>query len=144
LIGRYTPTVRQPVCEVSTGKYILGIGDTVVLNDPVTGQGANNACYAAKIYFDRIQANQNQPFDRNWMQDTFDIFWKSYGYYSWTWTNTLLNGLPDQIIELFTHAQHNQYLANTVVNGCAQPSLLFPWIESDANIKQLMQSCALT
>ena len=41
LRGRLVPTMRKPIGRLASGGLVLGIGDTVVLNDPVGGQGAN-------------------------------------------------------------------------------------------------------
>ncbi len=43
LRGRLTPSVRRPVATLPSGARVLGLGDAVVLNDPITGQGSNNA-----------------------------------------------------------------------------------------------------
>lgn len=40
------PVVRKPYLLVD-GKLILGCGDSVVLNDPITGQGSNTTSYCA-------------------------------------------------------------------------------------------------
>src|SRR5690606_9746632 len=50
LAGRFPPTVRQPVAELPSGALVLGMADTVVLNDPITGQGSNNASKCADSY----------------------------------------------------------------------------------------------
>ena len=58
--GRFPPTVRKPVCKLPSGRLIMGMGDVVVVNDPITGQGSNTASKAAKVYMDRILANGNR------------------------------------------------------------------------------------
>jgi hypothetical protein len=57
LVGRFTPTVRKPVATLPSGRKVLGLADAVVLNDPITGQGANNAAKCADIYLKRILEN---------------------------------------------------------------------------------------
>jgi Styrene monooxygenase A putative substrate binding domain len=39
LIGRITPTVRYAVGRQPSGRHVLGLGDAVVVNDPLMGQG---------------------------------------------------------------------------------------------------------
>jgi Styrene monooxygenase A putative substrate binding domain len=75
LTGRFPPTVRKPVAKLPSGALILGLADAVVLNDPLTGQGSNNAAKAARVYLKRILDNGNKPFDAVWMQQTFDDYW---------------------------------------------------------------------
>ena len=47
LVGRFPPTVRRGVGTLPSGKPVLGLADAVVLNDPIVGQGSNNAIKAA-------------------------------------------------------------------------------------------------
>lgn len=39
LSGRFSPTVRRPVAVLPSRAAVLALGDAVVLNDPLTGQG---------------------------------------------------------------------------------------------------------
>ena len=55
--------------------YVFGIGDVVVVNDPISGQGANNAAHAAGMYLKAILDRGDAPFTPQWMQQTFDTFW---------------------------------------------------------------------
>lgn len=50
LTGRLTPTVRNPIGMLPSGRPVLGMADAVVLNDPITGQASNNAAKCAEIY----------------------------------------------------------------------------------------------
>ncbi|MFQ5695395.1 MAG: styrene monooxygenase/indole monooxygenase family protein, partial [Terriglobia bacterium] len=89
LVGRFPPTVRKPIGRLPSGGCALGMGDVVVLNDPITGQGSNTASKAAKVYLERILARGDRPFDPAWMQETFGLFW-DYGQWVVRWTNSLL------------------------------------------------------
>ena len=93
LAGRFAPTVRHPVATLPSGRKVLGLGDAVCLNDPITGQGSNNASKAAAVYLKRILANGDRPFDEAWMQGTFEEFW-DYAQWVVTWTNMLLQPPP--------------------------------------------------
>ncbi|MBF6370723.1 FAD-binding oxidoreductase, partial [Nocardia puris] len=70
LAGRFPPTVRRPVGVLPSGATVLGMADVVVLNDPVTGQGSNNAAKCASSYLASILEHGDRPFDRAFMQDT--------------------------------------------------------------------------
>src|SRR4051794_29344532 len=50
LAGRFPPTVRSSVAELPSGRFVLGLADAVMLNDPITGQGSNNAAKMATAY----------------------------------------------------------------------------------------------
>src|SRR5262249_26978503 len=47
LSGRFAPTVRHPIARLPSGRCVLGMADVVCLNDPITGQGSNNASKCA-------------------------------------------------------------------------------------------------
>ncbi len=64
LAGRFPPTVRKPVAELPSGRLVLGLADTIMLNDPITGQGSNNAAKMAAAYREAIRAHGDAPYDR--------------------------------------------------------------------------------
>jgi hypothetical protein len=59
--------VRKPVAALDGGGLALGMADVVVANDPITGQGSNNATHCAKIYQDAIVDHGGKPFDLDFM-----------------------------------------------------------------------------
>src|SRR5260370_11670124 len=74
LVGRFPPTVRGPVGELPSGGLVLGLADAVVLNDPITGQGSNNASKAAASYQESIRGYDG-PYDRAFMEQAFERYW---------------------------------------------------------------------
>jgi hypothetical protein len=54
LTGQYTPIVRDQTAILPCGKLVLGLGDAVVLNDSIAGQGANYASKTAYLYAEKI------------------------------------------------------------------------------------------
>lgn len=124
--GRFAPTVRKPICKLPSGKPILGMADVVVLNDPITGQGSNTACKAAKVYTDRILEQGSKPFDSAWMQQTFDTFW-NYAQWVAKWTNSLLTPPPPHILQLMGAATQIPALARKIANGFNNPPDYNPW-----------------
>ena len=80
LTGRFPPTVRHAVATLPSGRHVIGLADTVILNDPITGQGSNNASKAAAVYLKRILDRGSEPFDDEWMQATFDAAWDEVQY----------------------------------------------------------------
>lgn len=128
LRGAYTPIVCHPIAYLPhSGKAVFGIGDAVVLNDPIAGQGANNASKAAKIYLDSIVACGKMQFDEDWMQMVFDRYW-AYAKAATQLSNMLLQPMPLSVINLFLAATNDQELANKLANGFQDPTTLFPWI----------------
>lgn len=127
LLGRITPTVRSAVGELGNGKLVFGLGDAVVLNDPLTGQGSNNATLAAKYYLDAIVRRGQQPFDRTWMERTFDEFWRGWGQWAVEWTNDLLKPRRDHQKTLLSEAAEHPALAASIVGGFDDPRTSYPW-----------------
>ncbi len=127
LLGRITPTVRSAVGELGNGNLVFGLGDAVVLNDPLTGQGSNNATLAAKYYLDSIVRRGQQPFDRAWMERTFDEFWRGWGQWAVEWTNDLLKPRRDHQKTLLAEAAEHPALAASIAAGFDDPRTSYPW-----------------
>ena len=140
LAGAFPPTVRKPVGRLPSGKIVLGLADAVCLNDPITGQGSNNASKAAKVYMDAIIAHGNRPFDAAFMQATFDRYWQ-YAQFVVGWTNALLQPPPPHVLNIMGSAQAFPALAKRIANGFDNPPDLFPWFavpeEADRYLQQL-------
>ena len=126
LAGSFAPTVRKPVMTLPSGRLVFGLGDAVVTNDPITGQGSNNATKACKVYLDAIVARGDQPFTGEWMRDTFERFW-NYAQYVVSWTNTLLTPPPAHILNLLGAAGQSPALSSAIANGFNNPPDFFPW-----------------
>lgn len=140
LAGAFPPTVRKPIGRLPSGKVVLGLADAVCLNDPITGQGSNNASKAARIYMDAIIAHGDQPFDEAFMQATFDRYW-NYAQFVVGWTNALLQPPPPHVLNIMGSAQAFPVLAKRIANGFDNPPDLFPWFavpeEADRYLQQL-------
>jgi flavin reductase (DIM6/NTAB) family NADH-FMN oxidoreductase RutF len=127
LAGRLVPTVRKPVATLPSGRRVLGMADVVVLNDPITGQGSNNAAKCADIYLKSILEHQDQPLDPGWMQQTFDRYWNGYARWVTQWTNSLLAPPRPHTLKLMQSAAHMPSVASTIVNGFDDPRTFHPW-----------------
>ncbi len=140
LAGAFPPTVRKPVGRLPSGKAVLGLADAVCLNDPITGQGSNNASKAAKVYMDAIVSHGDRPFDEAFMQATFDRYW-AYAQFVTGWTNALLQPPPPHVLGIMGSAQSYPVLARRIANGFDNPPDLFPWFavpeEAELYLKQL-------
>jgi len=127
LTGRVTPTVRKPVCLLPSGRPILGMADAVVLNDPLTGQGANSAAKAAELTFESIVGCPDQVFDAAWMQRSFDRYWLGYAQWVVWWTASMLTGDPPHQQWLLARAADQPALAEAIANGFDDPRTFYPW-----------------
>lgn len=140
LAGAFAPTVRKPVGRLPSGAIVLGMADAVCLNDPITGQGSNNASKCAKAYIDAILAHGDRPFDEAFMVATFEAYW-SYAQFVVGWTNALLMPPPPHVLNLMGSAQVYPELAKRIANGFNNPLDFFPWFavpeEADAYLTKL-------
>jgi hypothetical protein len=98
-----------------------------VLNDPITGQGSNNAAKCAEIYLERILARGDDPFDAQWMQQTFDHYWRGYAQWVVSWTNALLSPPPEHVLKLLGAGNASPEIAHRFVNGFDNPPDYFEW-----------------
>jgi hypothetical protein len=94
LVGRITPTVRDPVGRLPSGRVVTCIGDTAVHFDPLAAQGANNGTKMAKHLVAQVVAHGDRPFDAQWMTSTFERFWQESGQPAFALTNLMLGPMP--------------------------------------------------
>lgn len=125
LSGRFAPTVRLPVARLPSGGVVLGMADVVCVNDPLTGQGSNNASKCAAVYLRRILDRGRAPFDPQWMQATFDAYW-DYASYVTDWTNKMLLPPPPHVANLLAAAATRREIAHWFANGFDDPRRLYP------------------
>lgn len=142
LAGRFTPTVRKPVAQLPSGRCILGMADVVVLNDPITGQGSNNAAKCADIYLKAILEHEGKPFDSEWMQQTFDRYWRGYAQWVTDWTNSLLAAPRPHMLKILQSAANMASVASTIVNGFDDPRTFYPWWFDAAEADRFLETKA--
>lgn len=140
LLGRITPTVRSAVGELGNGNVVFGLGDAVLLNDPLTGQGSNNATLASRYYLDSIVRRGQQPFDRQWMERTFDEFWRGWGQWAVAWTNDMLKPRRDYQHSVLAEAAEHPALAASIAGGFDDPRTFYPWWFDPAAAAEFVQA----
>lgn len=120
LTGRFAPTVRHPVGNLPSGRIVMGMGDAVLLNDPITGQGSNNAAKFAQTVELAILEQGNAAFDAAFMQRTFETFW-AYASHVVNWTNAMLMPPPPHVMDVLGASSVNAQVARRFVNGFDDP-----------------------
>jgi hypothetical protein len=131
LAGRFAPTVRKPVGVLPSGRRVLGMADAVLLNDPITGQGSNNASKGAAVYLRRILEQGEGPFDAEWMQETFEQLW-AYAEKVVGWTNALLLPPPPHVLNVLGAAGQFPAVAHRFANGFDNPPDYYDWFMDPA------------
>jgi Styrene monooxygenase A putative substrate binding domain len=126
LSGRYAPVVRRPVGRLPRGGIVLGMADVVVANDPITGQGSNNASHCAAIYQQAILDHGHRPFDQEFMRYAFEAYWDDVRWVT-RWTDALLQPPPPHVLELLGAAQTHEQIRQRFANGFNNPRDFFDW-----------------
>ena len=127
LAGRYAPTVRHAVAQLPSGGYVLGMADVTVANDPITGQGSNNAARCADTYLTAILEHGERPFDREFMQNAADSYWNRVAICT-AWTNAMLAPPPPHVLEILGAAGQFPEVANRFANGFSNPDDFAKWL----------------
>ncbi|WP_306748923.1 styrene monooxygenase/indole monooxygenase family protein [Saccharothrix yanglingensis] len=137
--GEVVPVVRRPVAVLPSGRHVLGLGDAVVLNDPLTGQGANNATRMARFFAERLTAFDG-PYTASWLTDRFDEWWER-GRFASDFTNGLLAPLRDFQQDVLLAASRREGIGEQLFEGFNDPSSLFPWFFEEGAAREFLARC---
>ena len=141
LSGRFAPTIRKPIGVLPSGAPVLGLADVVVLNDPITGQGSNNASKCAETYLNAIVEHGNRPYDAEFMQATFEKYWDIAQWVA-AWTNALLAPPPPFVLNALGAAGQIPQVAHRFVNGFNDPRDYFEWFMDPVKSEEYIGSFA--
>jgi hypothetical protein len=141
LVGAFPMTVRRPYAEVAPGRYVLGIGDVVAVNDPISGQGANNAAHAAGVYLKAILARGNAPFTPEWMQQVFATYW-AHAQNSVMLTEMMLEPLPPHAQQVLGAAAQYQEIADKFAEVFPNPATIHDFLVDPATAAAYIESVA--
>lgn len=139
LAGGVAPTVRKPVGTLPSGHPVLGMGDIHVLNDPMTGQGSNNASKGATLLMAAIAERGTLPFDRAWMTQVAERNWDN-AQWSARLTNTMLQPKP-YVLNILGTCQVSPKLASTLAAGFNDPRTMADWYFDEQGAEQMIASC---
>jgi hypothetical protein len=113
------PEVRIPYTTVN-GTLVIGCGDSVALNDPITGQGANVASYCADVLYNTILESRNEIWDTS-----LGIkYWNEINEYVTKvseWTNAMMGPMSESFSEMLGRATQNQETADEFVEMFTDP-----------------------
>jgi hypothetical protein len=146
LLGALTPTVRNPVGKLPSGRVVTGVGDTLTTLDPIGGQGANNGYRMAKNLVQSIVKRGDGAFDAAWMTDTFEAYYANSGKATITFNNLLLEPITDAGRQVLI-AQYGtdgktpngkQAIANAFCANFADPNLVTHIMTDSAQAHQFI------
>jgi styrene monooxygenase len=149
LQGGVTPTVRHGHIKLANGATVLLLGDAHATVDPVLGQGANMASYAAHVLGQQIMSAD--VFDDDFFARV-DARRADRVLGAARWTNFMLsalNTLPDAFTEFLGAVAQNRGLADKFTDNFNYPEKqweLFcnpdsagPWIAENSSVSQESQ-----
>lgn len=113
------PEVRIPYTTVS-GTLVIGCGDSVALNDPITGQGANAASHCADVLYRTLLENK----DEQWDMSLGIQYWNEINEYVTKvseWTNAMMGPMSEPFAEMLGRASEHQETADEFVNMFMDP-----------------------
>jgi hypothetical protein len=141
LQGAITPTVRRGYAPLATGKYALAIGDVHVLNDPILGQGANAASYAAWVAGEAIEAaaRRGRPYDEAFCRTVEARIWE-YARPVTAWTNAALRPPAPHVLEVFKAAARSKAIADEVVDNFNAPARNWAIFQSPESAAAFLES----
>lgn len=122
LQGAITPTVRRTWVRHHTGIYVVAVGDAWVVNDPLTGQGANLGSQCAWALADAIVGET--VYDELFCRQVEDRMWQMAGPVT-AWSNAFLQPPPDHVLELLGAATADQAVADALIGGFADPPAMW-------------------
>ena len=116
------------------------MGDAVVLNDPLVGQGANNAAKGVTVVTRELAAHGDAPYDEEWLRHVGGLYWQRVRW-STGFTNMMLNP-PPHVALVFDAGARSAAFANVLANGTNEPATLFPWLETEAGVRAYLEQPA--
>ncbi len=121
LRGSITPTVRRGWARLPDGRLALAIGDAWIVNDPITGQGANIGSHCAWHTAEALVSGD--PIDEAFAERLEEELWAFAGPVT-AWTNGFLPPPPPHVLDLLAAATAHQSVADAFANGFADPARL--------------------
>jgi hypothetical protein len=122
LQGAITPTVRQGWIRLESGTYAVAVGDAWVVNDPLTGQGANLGSHCAWALSEAILADV--AYDELFCRQVEARMWEMAGPVT-AWSNAFLQPPPDHVLELLGAATADKAVADALIGGFADPQAMW-------------------
>jgi len=117
--GAVTPTVRESFAALDSGKIAIALGDAHVVPDPVVGQGANGASFAARALGEAIL--DGGPYDAAFCRRV-DEQRLPFVLGIFDWTNFMLAPQP-HLFELVGAMSQNRALVDDFTDNFNRPDL---------------------
>ncbi|MCM3092737.1 MULTISPECIES: styrene monooxygenase/indole monooxygenase family protein [unclassified Cytobacillus] len=113
------PVIRKPYATMKN-KLIVGCGDSVFLNDPITGQGCNLSSYCAEQLYETIIQNKNSKWD-NQLGEEYWNRTKPFVKEVTAWTNAMTQALPEHVVRTLLSGAEDQKIADEAAEWFENP-----------------------
>ena len=113
------PVIRKPYV-IFKNKIVIGCGDSVFLNDPITGQGCNLSSFCAEQLYETLIQYKNSIWDIR-IGETYWDRTKTVVKEVTEWTNAMTQALPQHVVQILLAGAENQKIADEVAEWFANP-----------------------
>ena len=140
LQGGVTPTVRRSHVVLESGKLAIALGDVQSTVDPVLGQGANMASYAAFVLGEEIVSQD--VYDERFVEHV-DQRRNDRVLGAMRWTNFMLTNLrmlPPEFREFLGAVSQNRALADEFTDNFNYPERQWDCFASAARMRRWCES----
>jgi Styrene monooxygenase A putative substrate binding domain len=134
-----TPTVRRGYIQLQNGTFAVALGDAHVLNDPITGQGANTASHAAWVLGQAIR-DSGATFDAAFCRRVEQQIW-AYARPITEACNARLRPPPAHAVELLVAAAYNKTIADAHATGFNHPDSFWEIVSSPERTAAFLTQC---
>ncbi|MBD1382921.1 styrene monooxygenase/indole monooxygenase family protein [Metabacillus arenae] len=114
-----TPVIRRSYGMLDD-KLVLACGDSVFLNDPITGQGCNLSSYCVEKLASTLLEYKDLPWDSE-LGKTYWNRTKPFVKQVTEWTNAMTQPLPEHVVQLLLEGAHDQAKADRIAEWFADP-----------------------
>ena len=130
LQGSVPPVVRQGWAALDDDTYAIAVGDAWVVNDPLTGQGANLGSTCAFLLADAILAGA--PFDERFCRTASETMWPAARAVT-EWTTAFLQPPTEHLLGLLGTAAEDVRVAHEFLNNFNDPVAMWESIATPAH-----------
>ncbi|MGM0776062.1 MAG: styrene monooxygenase/indole monooxygenase family protein [Bacillota bacterium] len=116
------PVIRKPYV-IFKNKIVIGCGDSVFLNDPITGQGCNLSSFCAEQLYETLIQYKNSIWDIR-IGETYWDRTKTVVKEVTEWTNAMTQALPQHVVQILLAGAENQKMQMKLQNGLRIPEKL--------------------
>jgi 2-polyprenyl-6-methoxyphenol hydroxylase-like FAD-dependent oxidoreductase len=128
--GGLTPTVRKGWAGLSNGRFALALGDAWVLNDPLSGQGANLGSRCAFELAELIMAEES--YDEAFCRRVEERLW-AIAQPVVSWSNLTLGPPADEMMRVLSLATEDTRAANAFAENFNDPQAMWDMVRSPEN-----------